>query len=205
MESRDPLLFLQQEISRLREENRTLKEELGVLRSSVRALNALQDIIRRLGPGADVLPLLDDLLASALAVVDAQDGSLLLLDEDTGELVFAVVHGQARDTLTGYRLAAGQGIAGWVAASRKPQIVREAHLDQRFSPQVDDVFSFRTRSLACVPLLDGPRVLGVIEALNKRADREFTDVDRDLLQIVAQLASIALTRAEQLSEAPPAA
>ena len=63
----------------------------------------------------DLIDLLDDLLAAALAVVDASDGSLLLLDEDTEELVFAVVRGSARNQLTGFRLPPGKGIAGWVA------------------------------------------------------------------------------------------
>lgn len=200
MESRDPVHFLQQEVARLRDENRSLKEEVTILRSSVRALSAVQDIIQRLTPKTDVIALLDDLLASVLAVVGAEDGSLLLLDEDAGELVFAVVRGKTRERLTGYRIPQNQGIAGWVLASKKPQIVRDAHLDPRFSPLVDQKFGFYTRSLACVPLMEGDRVLGVIEAVNKSSDREFTDVDHDLLLVVAQLASIAIARAESFAE-----
>ena len=200
MDSHDPLRSLQLEIGRLREENRKLKEELTVLRSSVRALSALQDIIQRLTPQADVMALLDDLLASALVVMGADDGSLLLLDEEAGTLVFAVVRGQMRQRLTGYRMPQNQGIAGWVVASKKPHVVRDVRLDPRFSPLVDETFGFRTRSLACVPLLDGERVLGVIEALNKTSDREFTDDDHDLLKIVAQLAAVAIARADTYAE-----
>ncbi len=200
LEKHDPLRFLQGEVARLREENRELREELGVLRSSVRALSALQDLLRRLTPEINIITLLDDLLASALAVVGASDGSLLLLDEETGELVFAVVHGQARASLTGYRLPPGEGIAGWVAEHKRPQIVRDVHSDPRFFAGVDEAFDFRTRSLACVPLLDGERILGVIEAINKVSDRAFTDHDHDLLQVVAALASVAIVRAEAFEE-----
>lgn len=196
METRDPLRFLQTEVARLRDENRELKEELTVLRSSVRGMAALQDLIQRVRPQADVLRLLDDLLAAALAVLGATDGSLLLVDEDTGELVFAVVHGKARDRLTGYRLPSGQGIAGWVVASKKPQIVQDVRLEPRFSPLVDQTFGFQTHSLACVPLLDATRVLGVIEAVNKASGREFTLQDHDLLVVVAQLVAVAILRAE---------
>src|SRR4030067_2553846 len=133
MDTHDPVRFLQLEVGRLRDENRELKEELGILRSSVRTLSALQDLIRDLSPGMDVIALLDDLLASALAVVGASDGSLMLLDEDTGELVFAVVHGVERDRLKGYRLAAGEGIAGWVAATRKAASVTGVRLVLRLS------------------------------------------------------------------------
>jgi len=200
MDTRDPVRFLQMEVARLTDDNRDLKDELQVLRSSVRALSALQDIIQRITPTTDVLVLLDDLLASAVAVVGASDGSLLLLDEDTKELVFAVVHGEARDRLSGYRLPPGKGIAGWVVANKRPLFLTNVRDDSRFYPEVDEAFGFHTRSLAAVPLLDGDQVLGALEAITKNYDREFTDVDHDLLMIVGHLASVALSRAEAYAE-----
>lgn len=196
----DPIRMLQQEVSRLRAENQDLKDEVAILRSSVRALVGLQDVIDRLSPQTDVLMLLDDILASALAAVGASDGSLLLVDEETDELVFAVVHGQARERLTGFRQPIGEGIAGWVAANKKSAVVEDVTTDRRFSPRVDKTFDFQTRTIAGVPLVDGDRILGVIEAVNKDYDREFTDQDRDLLQVVGQLAALAIRRAEQVSE-----
>jgi Nif-specific regulatory protein len=175
MDTRDPVRFLQNEVTRLRQENLELKEELTVLRSSVRSLAAIQDLINRMGPETNLISLLDDLLASALAVLDTSDGSLLLRDEETEELVFAVVHGEARDELTGFRLPPGRGI---------------------FYPNVDETFGFSTQTLACVPLVEGNRVLGVIEAINKHTDREFSTEDHQLLLVVAQLSAVAITRAE---------
>lgn len=196
MSSTEPIRFLQLEVKRLKEENSELREELAVLRSSVRALSALQDVIQRINPDTNVIRLIDDLLASALAVLGATDGSLLLRDEETEELVFAVVHGQARDALVGYRLPAGRGIAGWVASNRQPQVISNVLKDDRFYPLVDETFGFQTQTLACVPLLDGDRVLGVIEAVNKYDNNAFTPEDHDLLVIIAQLVSLALVRAE---------
>jgi len=204
MPTRDASRPLQVELSRLRDDVRNLRDELSALRASVHALAALQDILPRMTPGMDVVPLLDDLLASALAVVGATDGSLMLLDEDTGELVLAVVRGIGRERLTGFRLPAGQGIASWVAKNRTAQLVRDVQKDPRFYPTVDETFGFQTRMLAAVPLLDGDRVLGVIEAINKTSDREFTAEDHDLLLVVAVLASVAIRRAEALAEDTPA-
>src|SRR3990172_4927993 len=198
----NPLRVLQLEVTRLKEENRDLRAELTVLQSSIRALSALQDLIQQLTPTTDVLDLLSDLLESVLAVVGASDGSLLLVDEDTKEMVFAVVHGKAKERLTGYRLGQGQGIAGWVTSHREPQIVQDVRHDPRFSPLVDETFDFQTRSLAAMPLLDRHRLLGVIEAINK-IDRPFTEVDHDLLRIVAQLATTALVRAEAVTGEGP--
>lgn len=201
MASQETLRFLQNEVGRLRDEKRELRDELNLLRTSLRALSGLQDVVERLTAGTDLVAFLDEVLASALAVVGANDGSLLLQDEATGELVFVVVRGQARTQLTGYRLPRGQGIAGWVAENKKPTLVRDARQDPRFSSQVDEGFDFQTTSLACVPLVDRNRVLGVIEAVNKTKEREFTPEDHDLLKLVAQLATLAIVRAEDFAEA----
>lgn len=199
--SSDPVRMLQQEVHRLRAENQELKDELSVLRTSMRGLVALQDVINRLTPETDVIVLLDDVLASALAAVGTADGSLLLVDEETDELVFAVVHGSARENLTGFRLALGEGVAGWVAESRQPAVIDDVRSDGRFSARVDETFGFHTRSMAAVPLLDGDRVLGVIEAVNKSFDRPFSRQDQNLLEVVAQLAAIAIRRAESFAVA----
>jgi GAF domain-containing protein len=204
MTAQDAVRSLQLEAARLRDENRALKDELSSLRGAVRGLDALHDVIQRIRPGVDILPLMDDLLASALDVVGASDGSLLLLDEETNELVFAVVRGRAHERLRGYRLPPGRGIAGWVAANRQAQVVQDAHADPRFFPDVDETFGFETHTLACVPLLDGNRVLGVIEALNKVTARGFLPQDHDLLLVVALLASVALRRAEATADEPSA-
>jgi len=199
VDTRDPLRFLQGEVARLKQENQELKDEVTVLRSSVRSLSAIQDLIQRMTPETDLLQLLEDLLASTLAVLGSSDGSLLLLDDETEELVFAVVRGQASARLKGYRLPPGKGIAGWVADQRQPAIVHDVHKDPRFYPQVDEAFGFHTQTLACVPLVIGERVLGVIEAVNKVSDREFSAEDHHLLMVVAQLAAVAIQRAETVA------
>ena len=198
-----PLHALQLEVARLKDENREARDQISLLHASIRALSALQDLTQQLTPATDLLALLDEVLATVLAVVGASAGSLLLTDEDTGELVFTVVHGPARERLSGYRIPKGQGIAGWVATNRKPQVLRDARSDPRFSPIVDETFDFQTRSLAAWPLLDGQRVLGVVEALNKGPGREFSELDYDLLRVVAQLAAAALVRAESLTGGSP--
>src|SRR3989304_9062005 len=129
-----PLRALQLEVPRVREENQALKVELGLLRSSIRELRELQEIFVRMTPEMEVFSLLRDLLAAALAAVGAEDGSLLLLAAGTGELVFAVVQGEAQERLQGYRLSPGEGIAGWVAANKETQIVADGHRDPQFSP-----------------------------------------------------------------------
>jgi len=193
--------LLQEEIQRLTEENRRLQDELQTIRRSVQALSELYAISQDITPDTDVVKLLGNILDAALTVLKASDGSLLLLDEPSGDLVFTVVRGASASKLNGYRLPKGAGIAGWVAANHRPQIVQEVRRDSRFFSKVDESFGFQTHTLVSVPVqLDNGRVLGVIEALNKTSGHEFTQDDLELLLIVSQLAATAMRRAERAGE-----
>jgi GAF domain-containing protein len=202
----DSVRFLKEEAARLDQENSDLRQEVQALRQSVRALSSLYYVSQHITPKVDVLRLLTEILDASLVVLKASDGTLMLTNDDTGELVFTVVRGSAADRLVGYRLPKELGIAGWVFQNRQPQIVRDVRRDARFYPQVDEAFGFNTRSMVCVPVtLDDGRVLGIIEVLNKVSDREFTQEDLDLLLIVAQLAATAMRRAERaIAVAEPA-
>jgi len=197
----DSLRFLQDEAVRLAQENSLLRQEVTALRQSVRALSTVYSVSQNITPEVDVLMLLSEILDAAMAVLKANDGTIMLTDEENGDLVFTVVRGAAADRLVGYRLPKGVGIAGWVAEHQQPQLVRDVRRDPRFYPQVDEAFGFNTRSMVCVPVfLDDGRVLGVIEVLNKTSDRDFTQDDLNLTFVVAALAATALRRAERAIE-----
>ena len=190
--------FLKEQATRLATENDDLRQEVVALRQSVRALSSLFYVSQNIGAEVNVLNLLSEILDTSLQVLKATDGSLMLVDEESGALVFTVVRGATAENLVGYRLPPGAGIAGWVAQHHQPQVVRDVHRDPRFYPAVDELFGFKTRSMVCVPVvLDDGRLLGVIEVLNKVSDREFNQDDLDLILIVAQLAATAMRRAER--------
>jgi GAF domain-containing protein len=184
--------FLQQENVRLKDENQLLNDEVQALRRYVRALQGLQQTVHRFTPEQDVLALLDTTMDCALELLDATDGSLMLVDEETDELVFVLVHGAVRETMTGHRFDRRKGIAGWVAERGEPAIVGNVRTDARFLPEMDERFGFVTRSLVAVPLAARGKVLGVIELLNKRSGEGFTDDDASLLLILAALSASAL-------------
>lgn len=188
--------FLQQENQRLLEENRLLREEVMAVRDYLTGLRSLQRAAEAITAEEDPITLLDKTLYNALTVIDAADGSILLLDEATDELVFVVVHGRLQQTLQGHRIPAGAGIAGWVAGHREPQIVNNVWVDQRFYTEIAEKFHFETYSILCVPMVLRGRVLGVIEVLNKFNRQEFTEADVDLLSTLAYIASAAIERLE---------
>ena len=192
---REALRALQAEVTRLKDENRELRDENQTLRQVLDALRALQDVSASITAETSVIGLLDRILQAALTAIQATAGSLLLLDDD-GSLVFSVVHGGARDELLNYRLPPGTGIAGWVVGHLEPVIIPDARLDPRFSPLVDEMFQFETHTLMCVPIASPRKIFGVLTALNKAGSKEFSTADLSLLAVVAQLAAIAMERAE---------
>lgn len=191
------LQFLQRENIRLKSENSSLKDYMTRLQQTIRALNTLQHSLDHIRPETDVYKLLNDILTCALDAVNSDNGSLLLEDEDSGELVFVEVIGPSRDVLLGYRLQKGIGVAGWTLRNRMPKLVEDTRRDPAFSPLVDQMTGMQTTSLICVPLFDGERSLGAIEAVNTRTGQPFSEVDKDILMLVGRLASLAIVTVER--------
>lgn len=192
----NPTQVLQAEITRLREENERLQNELYSLRQFVQALQALSQAEAAYHSHADLLRLLDEIGRLTLDLLSAPDGSLLLLDTETGELEFVIVYGVARE-LIGTRLQPGEGIAGWVAAEGKPCIVPDVRVDPRFSARIDQLTHFQTKSIAAAPLIGNGHVLGVVEVLNRPEDDPFDALDQALLALFCRFAGEALANIEQ--------
>ena len=192
----DLLRMLRQENSRLKEDNQALGDELLRLRNTIRSLSNLQRSLDLITPQTDPNDLLKSILWAALDAVDSKDGSLMLLDDETGELVFVYVIGASQQRLVGYRLPKDKGIASWVVANHRAQLVPDVSQDPRFNAQVDQHTGFRTTSLICVPLIDSERSLGAIEIVNTSSGKLFVEADLDIMLLVARLAVIAILRAE---------
>lgn len=141
-------------------------------------------------------------IEAAASLLDAERGSLLLLDEDTGELCFEVALGDAGEALKEVRLAPGEGIAGWCAQNDEPLVINDPRSDTRFFCGADDVSKYVTRSIVCVPVKAKGRIIGVLEALN-RNHGEFGEEDVALLSALGNQVAVAIENAtlyEQLRE-----
>jgi signal transduction protein with GAF and PtsI domain len=190
------LRLVQRENIDLKEENERLQVEVLALREYLQGLRALQQEAQAITSAQELESFLSKVLYTALKAMDAANGSLLLVDDNTDELVFAVVKGTIQSELRGYRIPKTAGVAGWVATHAEPLLVGRARLDDRFYSRVDETFGFETTSLVCAPLLGQDKVIGVIEVLNKFSQEAFNEVDLDLLTILAHIAAEAIERVE---------
>lgn len=178
----------------------TLEQELAAERE---ARQALVETSVRLNSLLNLPELLDAIMESATGLLAAETSSLLLLDEEKDELVFAVATGGS-ETLRELRIPATQGIAGWVLQHDQPALVGDVSQDPRFSSSVDESSGFRTRSMLAVPLKIRDHKVGVVEVINKRGDGGFNERDREIATAFAAQAAIAIDNARlyrQLADA----
>jgi diguanylate cyclase (GGDEF) domain len=127
--------------------------------------------------------------------------SILLVDNATGELVFARVVGRAAESLTGKRVRIGEGVAGWVAQRGAPAIIEDPTRDPRWSDRLDQMTGFKTESIIAVPLRSGDKVFGVIELMNRLNGEPFSAYDMRVLSTIADFAAIAIEKTYYLAEA----
>jgi GAF domain-containing protein len=196
----NPAAFLQREHQQLKKENKELQEEVQNLRNFVAALTNLYEAADGFQDDSELFPTLRTILLQAMHILNAPDGSLLLLDDETGELVFVIVEGNLKDKLTNHRIPGDEGIAGWVVINQKATLVRNTGTDARFSNRTDTSFTFKTQSIAAAPLLGDRKVYGVIEVLNQPGTEPFSDNDLALLQLLCRAAGEALALIDRLAQ-----
>lgn len=160
-----------------------------------RQLAALNDISRQLvATEGDVERLLDVVTVSAVDILNAEAGSLLLATEDgSGDLEFRVATGETGQELIGRRLEKGHGLVGQVAETGKPVISNDTTQDTNWQGEVSA--GFKTRSILAVPLIAQDRVIGVLEVINKRDGSIYVEEDVELLTTFAGQAAIAFENA----------
>jgi len=137
--------------------------------------------------------LLQSTVETARSIFKAKASSVLLLDEETDELVFEAVAGEGAATLVGKRFPADTGVAGWVLVTRQPLVVDDLTKDTRFARDAAESTGYVPRGLMAVPLLEEDRALGVLEVLDRPEESAFTLAEMDLLGLFANQAAIALS------------
>jgi len=166
------------------------------LKQQVDNLIKLVDINNIINSTLDIRKLLTLIMEIIKDIMCTEASTLLLYEEKTRDLVFKVALGEASEELTEkYRVRIGQGIAGWVAETRKSLYVNDVYDDRRFDPDYDKQTGFNTRSIICTPLLFKGKLIGVIQAINPLEKNEFNDMDMELFNIFATQAAIAVQNA----------
>ncbi|MBU0934616.1 MAG: sigma 54-interacting transcriptional regulator [Spirochaetes bacterium] len=149
----------------------------------------------------DATELLTQILESATRLTQGEASSLVLKNEDDGKLYFEIALGPKGRDVKKFSLNPGEGIAGWVAERGQSLIVNDVETDSRFSKEISKSIGFPTYSILAVPMLIRDRCMGVIEIINKKGQKYFTQDDLQWLEIFAVQSSIAIENARYLEKA----
>jgi len=159
-----------------------------------RELAAVRCISEALSQRMKLQDLIEQALRTALDVLNAENGSLLLADADRERLVFCYSIGDKPVPL-GTVIPWTRGIAGAVFQSCNAEIVREAQKDPRYLTEIDLLCGSVTRDMITIPLKkwDGDPI-GVVQVMNKRRG-QLDEQDVGVLTIICALSAMAIEQA----------
>ncbi len=121
--------------------------------------------------------------------------SVWLVDRETDELVCQQITDPKSEVVRGWRLAPGQGLAGWVVQNGRSLNVPDVSQEKRHFKGVDHKTGLPLRSILSVPLWVKQRPIGVIQVVDSTVNR-FDSTDMRLLEALAATAAVAIENAE---------
>ncbi len=163
----------------------------------LRMLYSVNNMLRQVeADGLDINVMLPRILRLAAAELQAETGSIFVLDE-TGRVEHAwrITEDHDESPLTHFTgEAIHSGLAGWVARHGEPAIVHNTLTDERWLPNPEHPSSTSAWSALCTPLSTRGRVVGVITLTTPGAS-QFTSQDQDVLLAIASQAAVSITNA----------
>lgn len=167
-------------------------EKGRLVRENIRlkALIPLLEINRALVMDMEQEDIFNTIMDVALSEIKADRASIMLLDEDTQELVVRASKGILDEKVKGFRTKIGKGVSGWVAQTGEGVIINNGIPSNsviRDATRLNEVYSGM-----CVPLIVKGKTLGVINLSKIRQISPFTKGDLDLFSIIAGQLAVSL-------------
>ncbi len=159
-------------------------------------IEAIQTFISTLHLGR----VLDAILEGVRQCLSVVACSAWLIDRETNELVCRQAVGPGSELALGWRLAPGEGLAGWVFQTGEHVIVPDTRADKRHFKGVNQQIGVELRSIISVPLRLKEEVIGALHVLDTEVDR-FGKTDLLLLESLAAIATIAIENAQLYEQA----
>jgi signal transduction histidine kinase len=161
------------------------KSEQSLLSQYQKLIKISQDLASTLELDA----LLNRIVHVAAELSNASEASILLYDDVKSELFFQAATNAS--VTRGLVVPVGGSIAGWIVTNQESIIIRDADKDDRYFRNIEETVNIPTRTLLGVPLITKDKVIGVLEAINKK-DGNFTKEDQEILMTLGAQAAVAI-------------
>jgi diguanylate cyclase (GGDEF)-like protein len=160
-------------------------------------LRVFHDVARALTSTLELEPLLHTIMTKMAEFFGPERWSLMMVDEETNELYYALSAGMNSEKLDTLRIKMGEGVAGWVAETGNPLVVPDVRLDKHWSRFARQHPDLHLRSIACLPIRCGERTLGVMQLHNSSLDL-LPEYSISFLRVLCDYAAIALQNARHM-------
>lgn len=161
------------------------------------SLELLYNVSRELTSALDLHTVLAQVLFLSTSNVQAERGTVIVLDEQLHPVDAAIVIEDRLIPATQdlMKSTIGQGLAGWVMRHRQPALVPDTSQDARWLRRPDDAKERSgSKSAICVPILVHDHLVGIITLVHATPNF-FTAEHLALLQAIADQAGIAVHNA----------
>lgn len=144
--------------------------------------------------------ILELVLEQISQLLNAEAGSIFLLNEKTKELELKVATNLSEEEIEKIKVPLGKGLAGFVAEKNQSVNIKDVSQDDRFYSNIDHITGFKTKNILTVPLKTSNKIVGVLQALNKKDGNFFSEEDEILLTEFARLVGLTLEKVWFLSQ-----
>ncbi len=169
-----------------------LRHTTQQLEDRLREFNTLIGIGKSVTLLLDLELLLNRVVEAGVFLTNAEEGTLLLLDEATNELYIRAAKNLDSKLASSVRLQVHDSLAGRVMHTGEPLLIGDKGWHKIKT-------AYLVKSLLYVPLRVKDRVIGVLGVDNKEKDTPFTRRDQQLLAALADYAAIAIENAQLFS------
>jgi signal transduction histidine kinase len=170
--------------------------EVTPLAQAEERIGGLLDVARVINSSLELNEVLERILSQAARLLDAESGSIMLMEESPRRLRVLAARGPRADRILGHHHGLDEGVSGWVARHGKPLRLHGVANDRRFRRICERL---DVRDALCAPLKAEDEVIGVI-SLNNHLGEPFTDADLDLLIALCNQAALAIRNARSFHE-----
>lgn len=186
----------QRELNRLRDQLQREEQERESVRTRLSELTELFRVSTALQVSLTVENILEIIVRRLVCTLQAQQASVMILDQATGVLATRASYGLESEFARHGRVRLGEGIAGWVAEQRRPVQLGPAEMTGRFQRHVK-----RNRNITSaisLPLCVGDRCVGVLNVNRINHTRPFEPHHAELLEMFAEHVAAVIERAETM-------
>jgi PAS domain S-box-containing protein len=182
---------LAEERRRRRRLDKGIAEINKQLERRVKELSTLYRIGKAVTSLLDLEKVLNRIVEAAVFLTGAEEGFLLLVDEETGELYMRAGKGLGEKSAHGFRVRVADSLSGQVVQTGKPIMVSSVQDEEKFKLKT----GYLVKSLLHVPLKVRDEIIGVLSVHNRLLPKAFTNNELYLLSALADYTAIAIENA----------